>query len=214
MNTKKILKTLKEMSILERYEAISQFRQGAFKVLNPAIPQMVKQDILLSIATLEMLKDVKPIIEDDIEKLKLENISIKDILATHKKIELSDFIANNVYLRLRGILERDFNAYQKAERLNKVYPLETRKAELNELKAKIESLQQSIEVLVDLDADLVRNQVDKLEELRNRKEAIERTIDYKTEEEIKLEIYGCTYGYLKSVLDNVQANIDHIERNL
>lgn len=211
MNTKKILK---EMTMRGCYETIQQFRQGAYKVLNSAIPQMVKQDILLSLSTLEILKDIKSIIEDDIKKLRVENINIKDILATYKESELSDFIANNVYLRLRGILERDFNACQKADRLNEVYPVETRKEELMELEIKIKSLEESIEVLAELDSDLVRDQVDKLEELRKRKEAIERTLDYKTEEQIRLEVYGCTYNYLNNILDNVQANIDHLERNL
>lgn len=211
MNTKKILK---EMTMRGCYETIQQFRQGAYKVLNSAIPQMVKQDILLSLSTLEILKDIKSIIEDDIKKLRVENINIKDILATYKESELSDFIANNVYLRLRGILERDFKACQKADRLNEVYPVETRKEELMALEINIKSLEESIEVLIELDSDLVRDQVDKLEELRKRKEAIERTLDYKTEEQIRLEVYGCTYNYLNNILDNVQANIDHLERNL
>lgn len=211
MNTKKILR---EMTMSGCYEKIQQFRQGAFKVLNPAIPQLVKQDILLSLSTLDILKDIKAVVEEDIKKLKVENISLKDILATHKEFELSEFIANNVYLWTRRILERDYKSYQKAEKLNRVFSIEARKTELSELEVKIKSLEESIEVLVDLDAGLVKNQLEKLEELRDRKDAIERTLHYKTEEEIKLDVYGCTYGYLKNVLDNVQANIDHIERNL
>lgn len=211
MNTKKILQ---QMTMEGRYETIQQFRQGAFKVLNPAIPQMVKKDILLSTSTLEILKDIKPIIEDDIKKLKVENINTEDILATYKESELSVFIANNVYLRTRAMLERDFNAYQKADKLNKVYPVETRRVELIELETKIKSLEESIDVLVELDTGLVWRSKNQLEELRSRKETIERTLNYKTEEEIKLEVYGCTYGYLKNVLENVQANIDHLERNL
>lgn len=211
MNTKKLLK---EMTMRECYETIQQFRNDAFKILNPAIPQMVKKDILLSLSILEILKEIKVIVKEDIKKLKVENINIEDILATYKESELSDFIANNVYLRTKVILERDFSTYQKTNKLNKVYPVETRRAELIELQSKIKSLEESIEVLVDLDADLVSNQVGSLEELRKRKEAIERTLYYKTDEEIRLEIYGCTYNYLNNVLNNVQANIDHLERNL
>nr|WP_302660424.1 hypothetical protein [uncultured Clostridium sp.] len=211
MNTKKLLK---EMTMKDRYNTIQQFRHGAFKVLNQSLPQLVKQDILLSLSTLEVLKDIKAVIEDDIKKLKLENINIEHIVATYREDELSDFIAMNVYLWTMGILERDYKAHQKAEKLNRVFSIESRKKELSEIEVKIKSLEESIEVLIDLDARLVKAQLEKLEELRNRKDAIEGTLHYKTEEEIKLEAYGCTYRYLENVLNNVQANIDHIERNL
>lgn len=211
MNTKELLKN---MTLTKRYETIQQYRQGAFKVLNPALPQLVRTDILLSTSSLEVLKEIEAVIKQDVKSLKIEDIKLEDILKRNYQNELSELINTTVCLWLMPSIQSDYNACIKAEKLEQVYPIEQRKRELDQLEKEIDTIEESIEVLKSIDVNLVQAQVDRVEQLRNQREAIKRTLSYKTKEEIKLELYGCTHRYLETILGGVQANINHLERNM
>lgn len=211
MKTKQLLK---EMTLVKRYEAIQQFKQGAFKVLNPAIPQMVKQDVLLAIATLEVLKEIKSIVEEDIKSLKVEDINVVEILERRYESEISELVRNKVCPWSISTIEKDYEAIKKGEQIEKVWSRTSRIKELEQLEKTMIEIEESISILADIDQTLVRNQIDELERLRGKKETIDRTLNYKSEEQIKVEIYGYTYNFLNNILEGVQDGILHIERNL
>lgn len=211
MKTKQLLK---EITLVKRYEAIQQFKQGAFKVLNPAIPQLVKQDVLLAMATLEVLKEIKSIVEEDIKSLKVEDIKVVEILERRYESEIAELVRNKVCPWSISTIEKDYKAIKKGEQIEKVWSRTSRIKELEQLEKTMIEIEESISILADIDYSLVRNQIDELERLRGKKETIDRTLNYKSEEQIKVEIYGCTYNFLNNILEGVQANIEHIEGNL
>ena len=209
MNTKKILN---DMTLLQRYNVLEYYRSDCFKILNRAIPDLAKRDVLLTTSTIEILKDIKEVIENDINTLKIEKINLENILGKKSNDELSELIKNKICLWTMTSLERDYQAFVKAQELNKVWSKEDRYKEIEKLDKSILELEESINILAEIDSTLVKDQYEELDKLKRRKEAILGTLNYKTKEEIQVTIYGYVYSFLNNILENVQADIKYLER--
>lgn len=209
MKTKKILNNI---TLLERYNALEYYRNDCFKILNRAIPDIAKRDILLTTSTLEVLQEVEKVIKADIDNLNIEKINLESILEETTKDELAQFISDKICVWSLTSLQKDYKAFKKAQELNRVWSVEARQKEVEVLEKNIAEIEESIEILAEVDITLVKNQNEELDKLIKKKEAIIGTLNYKTEEEIKLEIYSCVYSYLNNLLKNVQDDIEYLER--
>ena len=208
MNTKKILK---DMTLVQRYNTIECYRGDCFKVLNRAIPDLARRDILLTTSTLEILQEVEKVIQNDIDNLNIGKINVENILAGVNQDELSLFIKKACAWTMWS-LQESYDAIKREEVLNKTWSLESRQKELQKLDKNILEIEESIEVLSEINIDLVKSQQEELDRLRKRKETILGTLNFKTEKEIQIEIYGYVYSYLNNILKNVQDDIEYLER--
>lgn len=208
MNTKKILK---DMTLTQRYNTIEYYRGDCFKVLNRAIPDLARRDILLTTSTLEILQEVEKVIQNDIDNLNIGKINIENIFAGANQDELSLFIKKTCAWAMWS-LKKSYDALKWEEVFNKTWSVEARQKEVEVLEKSIAEIEESIEVLSEINIDLVDFQQEELVKLRKRKERILSTLNFKTEKEIQIEIYAYVYSYLNNLLNNVQDDIKYLER--
>lgn len=208
------IKFLKDMRMIERYRAITNYKYGIWKVVNPSISQTVRNNPLLSLSALQILKEIKEVIESDIDSVNLEEIDVADIVSTYRESELSEFIGREVCLMGIGSLKKEYEGYLKAQKLESIYPMKIRQNDIKKLSDEIEIIKSKIETLESLNKGLGASQKKKLIELRTEKISIEETLEFVTEEELKERIYISVHSYMKNLLNGVKENISHIERHI
>lgn len=208
------IKFLMDMRMIERYRAITNYRLGIWQVINPSMSQTVRNNPLLSLSALQILKEIKEVIESDIDSVNLEDINVADIISTYKESELSEFIGREVCLMVLGSLKRDYEGYLKAQKLDSIYPMKVRQKDIEKLSEEIEIIRSKIETLENLNKGLGASQKKKLIELKSEKTSIEETLEFVTKEELNERIYVSVHSYMKNILNGVQENINHLERHI
>ena len=208
------IKFLMDMTMIERYRAITNYRLGIWQVINPSMSQTVRNNPLLSLSALQILKEIKEVIESDIDSVNLEDINVADIISTYKESELSEFIGREVCLMVLGSLKRDYEGYLKVQKLDSIYPMKVRQKDIEKLSEEIEIIRSKIETLESLNKGLGASQKKKLIELKSEKTSIEETLEFVTKEELNERIYVSVHSYMKNILNGVQENINHLERHI
>lgn len=213
---------LEGMTLTEKYNAISVFLDSTFKVTNEAIPQMATNNPIMSNLVLQELKKIDEIITKDIESIRVSDIDITDI-TTKRNSDISAFVyscmmMSNAYIcspsdAYRRLLE-DLKAYGKAQKLEKVFPIEKRRARLHELENDIEATEQIISTLVEVDDIIAKAYENKVVELRREYNAIKETTYFKDMEEIQMESYAIIISRVSSIKERTRVKIQYLERVL
>lgn len=197
---------LKGKDLVEKIDAIGAFLDSIFNVTNPALPAMAKANPIMATIVLEELKDIDAIVVKDMEGIKLKDVDVIDI-TTNRESELSRFIHNlmlttNPYAYAK--MEKDLNAYHKAKKLDKAFPLEQRKERVEQLKEEIAKTSDTIALLSEVDGILAKSYVSKLNELQKEHDALEESIYVKDITVIATEVYSVVmkkFNNIKSIID-------------
>lgn len=206
---------LNEMSLLERYRVINIYKYNSFSILNTSSTHMVEKNKLLAVTTLEVLKDIKKVILADLDNLTIDDINIIEIINNgNRETELSQLIGSEIMIYDINKIKKEYDGYLKAEKLNSVYPEEDRRNNIAELTEQISKLEKTIEALESIDNMLGQSQKQKMNQLTKEKIALEESLNYITETDIKERIYVHTYTYLNNVLTTIVEGIDYLERNI
>lgn len=197
---------LRGKNLIERYDAIGAFLDSTFNVTNNALPEMTKANPIMATLILEELKDIDAIVVKDMEGIKLKDIDVIDI-TTNRESELSRFVYNLIltttpYAYTR--MEKDLNAYHKAKKLDKAFPLEERKERVEQLKEQISKTSDTIALLSEVDGILAKSYVSKLNELQKEHDVLEESIYVKDITVIATEVYSVVmkkFNNIKSIID-------------
>lgn len=213
---KKVQEVLKGKNLIGKYDAIESFLFSTFNVTNSALPNMTKANPIMAVIVLEELKELDVTIEKDIQSINLNDIDVIDI-TTNRKNELSRFIYNlllttNVYGYKR--IEDDLRAYDKSQKLEKVYPISKRRERLEELKVEIEKVEDMVNAISEVDAVLGKSYSKKLSDLQREHEAIEETIYVKSIDVITEEAYSMVMARINGIREIVVGKVELLERVL
>lgn len=204
--SKRTNEILKGKDLAGKYDVIGAFLDSTFSVTNPVLPTMAKANTIMATLILEELKDIDAIVEKDMEGIKLKDVDVIDI-TTNRESELSRFIYNlmlttNPYAYAK--MEKDLNAYHKAKKLDKAFPLEERKERVEQLKEEISKTSDTIALLSEVDGILAKSYVSKLNELQKEHDVLEESIYVKDITVIATEVYSVVmkkFNNIKSIID-------------
>lgn len=204
---------LKEKDLSGKYDAINAFLDSTFNVTNPALPAMAKANPIMATLILEELKDIDAIVVKDMEGIKLKDIDVIDI-TTNRECELSRFVHNlilttNPYAYTR--MERDLNAYHKAKKLDKAFPLEERKKRVEQLREEIAKTSDTIALLSEVDGILAKSYVSKLNELQREHDVLEESIYVKDVNVITAEAYSVVMQKFNNIKLIIDTKIEFLE---
>ena len=204
--SKRTNEILKGKDLAGKYDAINAFLDSTFNVTNPALPAMTKANPIMATIVLEELKSIDAIVEKDMEGIKLKGVDVIDI-TTNRESELSRFVYNLIltttpYAYTR--MEKDLNAYHKAKKLDKAFPLGERKERVEQLKEQISKTSDTIALLSEVDGILAKSYVSKLNELQKEHDVLEESIYVKDITVIATEVYSVVmkkFNNIKSIID-------------
>lgn len=218
MNKRKLssIEILKSKTITEKYDVIESFLLSTFSVTNQGTIEMAKRNPIMATIVLEELRKIESIISKDIDSIKIEDIDVIDI-TTDRSSELSQFIHNFTILTngyaYKSLCE-DLKIYDKAQKLEKIFPLEKRKARLQELGKEIDKNKDMIEAISEVDEFLSKSYQAKLYDLEKEYRVIEETIYFKDISEITAETYLKCITKLRNIKERVLEKIDFLEKIL
>lgn len=205
---------LKEMKLKERYDAIGSFLESTFKVTNPALPSMAAANPIMCNIVLKELKDIDSIITTDINLINITDIDLIDITTTRSS-EISQFIYNTILLMnaydYKKIVD-DIRANEKAQRLDRAFPLHKREERLSELEKDIRATEEMIDLISEIDDILAESYIRKLRGLQREYDAIKETIAFKDIEQIKAYTLTKILWRLQSIQEQVRFKIEFLEK--
>lgn len=209
-STKEILRG---KDLVGKYDVIGAFLDSTFSVTNPALPTMAKANPIMSTLILEELRNIDAIVVKDMEGIKLKDIDVIDI-TTNRESELSRFVYNlmltiNPYAYAK--LEKDLNAYHKAKKLDKAFPLEERKNRVEQLKREIATTSDTIDLLSEVDGILVKSYISKLNELQREHDVLEESIYVKDITVIATEVYSVVMQKFNNIKLIIDTKIEFLE---
>lgn len=204
---------LKGKDLAGKYDAIEAFLFSTFNVTNPATVSMTRANLIMANMVLEELKNIDSIVAKDIEGIKLKDIDVIDI-TSGRESEISRFIYHSL-LKMNAYdykrIDDDMRAYLKAQKLEKVYPIEKRRERLEELQAEIERTNDMINAISEIDKNLAKSYSKKLSELQREYQTIEETICFKDITVIKAEVYSRVIARMNTIKDRIMEKIEFLE---
>lgn len=209
-STKEILKG---KDLVGKYNAINAFLDSTFNITNPALHTMAKANPIMATIVLEELKNIDAIVVKDAKGVELKDINVIDI-ATNRESELSRFVHNimlttNPYAYTK--MEKDLNAYHKAKKLDKAFPLDRRKERVEQLKQELAKTNDTIALLSEVDGILAKSYVSKLSELQKEHDVLEESIYVKDITVITTEVYSVVIKKLNNIKSIIDNKIEFLE---
>lgn len=204
---------LRGKNLEQKYRAIDIFIKDIFRVTNTALPQVAKQNEIMSTIVLRELKELVAVVEEDIKGISITDISVEDIVGAKEK-EVSKLIHSILCGYPYTGIENDYKVFKKYEKLNEVFPIEERQAKVEQLKEEIDRVQRSIETIMEVDSQLAKNYILKKSNLEREYNAIQETLYCKSLEEIRLQAYGSLVYRLENFKEVIKNKINFLERVL
>lgn len=211
--SKRTNEIIKGKNLIEKYDAIGAFLNSTFNLTNNALPEMTKANPIMATIVLEELKNIDAIVVKDAKGIELKDINVIDI-TTNRESELSRFVHNimlttNPYAYAK--LEKDLNAYHKAKKLDKAFPLEERKNRVEQLKREIATTSDTIDLLSEVDGILVKSYISKLNELQREHDVLEESIYVKDITVITAEAYSVVMQKFNNIKSMINYKIEFLE---
>lgn len=213
-------KVLNKKTMEKKHDLIKCYLESIFSLTNESLPSMTKANIIGSLKVLETLKDLEKVVEEDINSLKLNHVDVEDILGERKK-GISNYIYLTIYnygLHKYFDIKKTYEKYLKITSLEDIYPLEQRKLELEDKNVEIKKVEEIILRLdaagdaFDKDISLAFMYKAKLINLKREYDELSELIEYKTIEDIQLEIYNLVHYKMRQLLTIIKHKIEYLER--
>lgn len=208
-----IATVLRGKNLEQKYRAIDIFLNSTFPVTNTALPQFAKNNEIMGMVVLRELKELVPVVEEDIQGLTIKDIDVNDIVGD-KENEISRLIHSLLCGYPYTGICNDYKVYKKYEKLNEVFPIEARKLKVEQLKGEIDRVQKSIETIMEVDSGLAKSYISKKADLEREYNALQETLYCKSLAEIRLQAYGSLIYRLENFKEVIENKIEFLERVL
>lgn len=207
------IKKLSKIEMVEKYRYINKFRYSIFTLTNPSMSMELNGNPIMGEIVLDKLKEIKQEIELDIDNITPEDIKADDIFG-ERKLEVSKLITTNICMFDIPFYEKKYKQYLKGKRLERVFTIDMRNKEIQSLNQQIEELERIIVDLESIDEEIANDEKRKLKKLElEKREYIER-FNFPPLEEIEDFFAIKVNGYLNIILEDIDNNIDYLERNI
>ncbi|MDT7916434.1 DNA repair protein Rad50 [Clostridium perfringens] len=213
LRTKKQIETeVKEVDIMEikRYMEIKNYLVSIWGIVNPnAEHQALVNPIAVKVAYSTLLE-----LESELIGVELiyGDIDINNVFNNRYSNFTEEFIlktSNNT-----AYLHKEFEKIKGLKELNKVYPYEERKKRSLELQQEILKLTETNVKLQKINPSLVRQNEEKLKELRVEYNSLEETLNLKVKDELRFKIFSYADMELRETKNKVEEYRIYLEKLL
>lgn len=221
-NKEMLIKLLKEMEMRKKYTGIKAYVYGSINVTNDSNPNVTKANYIGAYEALNTLKMLERTVDEDIKAFKLSDLDIKDIFTKREK-EISQYIYGTFFesnpYRWNDI-QKKYALYLKIKKLEKVYPIEQRKKDLQDKANEIERLEEIImhleasEDAFDTSLSMVYSKKRQLEQLKREYAEQEQLVNFETPEDLAVELYNTVYSKMNEIKELILNKINYLERVL
>ncbi|EOU2050687.1 DNA repair protein Rad50 [Clostridium perfringens] len=213
LRTKKQIETeVKEVDIMEikRYMEIKNYLVSIWGIVNPnAEHQALVNPIAVKVAYSTLLE-----LESELIGVELiyGDIDINNVFNNRYSNFTEEFIlktSNNT-----AYLHKEFEKIKGLKELNKVYPYEERKKRSLELQQEILKITETNVKLQKINPSLVKQNEEKLKELRVEYNSLEETLNLKVKDELRFKIFSYADMELRETKNKVEEYRIYLEKLL
>lgn len=205
MKVKKIDKDLEN-----NYRNIEAFLCSIFKITNPSIPNFSLNNKILASVVYPKLLEIKDNILEDINALNVAKIDVYNIISVKQNAvsKLYTYLFPNMVYTLM----QETNNLKKLEQLEATFPKKEREAYIKKLDNTIEQKELLKGNMDAIGSKLADTYAREIQELRKEKEAIQKTLNPITLEDLETRVKQELINRLEGYLTRTKGDIAFLER--
>lgn len=210
LNTEK-LRNIQDKNLAKKYRELEAFLNSIFKITNASIPSIAEANPILCKLVYPKLKELKDSVLADIQAFENVNIDVYSIVSSNRSA-----ISNLVlyfFPNLIWKLEKDCKQLKQIELLEQTFSTVERIKYLEKLNTDLEQKELLYNNMSAIGSKLADSYLSDIQDIKKEIEAIEKTLNTITLEQIEIDLRNCIVARLNNYVERLDSKIRFLERH-